>query len=617
MKLEFLSKEILKLIGGKENVLDLSHCATRLRFKLKDSNLAKKFEIEQLEGVLTVVESGGQFQVVIGSEVAEVYSEMIKGVDINSAIKSETKTTFVAKIFYIISGSFTPLLGAFAGAGMLKALIAICTLAGILPEDSGSYHILSAASNAVFYFLPIFLGITIAKKLGANPYVGGAIGAALLEPNFTVLLTDTTQQYNFLGLPVLLLDYSASVFPMFIGIMIFVYLERLLKKIVHKDLQIFLVPMISMLVMVPLVILLFGPIGVYVGNGIAGVIKFLISNSGVLAGSVIGAFIPFIVLMGLHWGLIPLQLANLSAGGDPIFALAAGSTFAQVGIALGVFIKSKDKKLKAVSVSTIFPALFAGVTEPIFYGINLRYRKTLSILMISGAIGGAIAGLFGVELKSFTFFASLFTIPLFSPLIPYIISIVASFLTALVLTLIFGYEKKNYNQAESKGTSNETVTNIIKNEIIKSPLSGEIKVLSEVNDEVFSSLTMGKGIAILPASGQVVSPVNGFVVTIFPTGHAIGVKSDDGAEILIHIGIDTVKLNGKFFNSEVKQGDKVKQGDILIKFDIEKITKAGYDLISPIIVTNTKEYIDIIETSETSINANEDLLTLIIDTQHK
>lgn len=614
--IEKLSNDIIRLVGGEENINNLMHCATRLRFKLQDANQANKKDLEQLDGVLSVVHSGGQFQVVIGSDVGAVYDQITKKIKINDNSQNDNNSTLTSKIFEIISGAFSPLLGAFAGAGMVKALLIVLTMSGLLSEESGTYHILAASANAVFFFLPVLLGITLSKKLGANAYVGGAIGAALLDPNFTNLLADGNTKSDFLGLPVLLLDYSSSVFPVFIGIIIFSLFEKSLKKIIHKDLQIFLVPMLSLIVIVPLVVLLFGPIGVFVGNGIAAGIKFLSAHSGILTGFVIGAFIPFVILLGLHWGLIPINLANVTAGGDPIFAMAAGSTFAQIGLALGVFLLAKEKNLKAVAGSSMFPALFAGVTEPIFYAINLRYRKTIPFLMIAGAIGGGLNGFFGVELKSFTFFHSLLSIPLFSPMPQYIIGITASFVIGLALVFIFGYETRNDKQANDEQepkvhltTNNER---IMKKETIYSPLQGKIVALSEVNDEVFSSLAMGKGVAIEPSVGAVYSPVNGIVSSLFPTNHAIGIKSENGAEILIHIGIDTVKLEGKHFTPQVKQGDSISIGDCLVKFDKDQILKEGFNLITPIIITNTNDYMDIIETINSSVDPSEELLTLII-----
>lgn len=611
MSYQRFAKDIVELVGGEQNISSLVHCATRLRFKLKDSDNTNKQALQNLDGVLSVVESGGQFQVVVGSHVPEVYKEITKIANVGSTPNSSDapKGSIGAQIFEVISQSFSPLLGALAGAGMLKALITILTMTGVLSAKSGTFFILSAAGNAVFYFLPIFLGITIATKLGANPYVGGTIGAALLEPNFTGLLKNTGDISHFLGIPVVLMNYSSTVFPIFFAISIYAVLDKFLKKTIHKDVQMFLVPMLSLIIIVPLTVIAFGPFGVYLGNGIGHVISFLSTKSGIVTGAVMGAGWTFLTLLGLHWGLVPLMLANLAAGGDPILALVAAAPFAQMGLALGVFLKTKDKKLKTLAGSALLPGVLSGVTEPIIYGILLRYRRTIPYIVIAGAVGGAISGAVGAKAMSFAFPAFL-TIPAFSPIPLYAMAMLIAFVGATILTLLFGYEDKKKKEVEEKTV--EAGQSLVKKEAIVSPLTGTIKALSNVDDQVFASEAMGKGIAIEPTVGQAVSPVDGVVSTVFPTGHAIGITSDQGAEILIHIGINTVQLEGKYYNPVVKQGDRVKQGDLLVSFDIEKIKEAGYLVTTPIIITNTNRYIDVLETNKENIKEKEDLFTLVI-----
>lgn len=611
MSYQRFAKDIVELVGGEQNISSLVHCATRLRFKLKDSDNTNKPALQNLDGVLSVVESGGQFQVVVGSHVPEVYKEITKIANVGSTPNSSDapKGSIGAQIFEVISQSFSPLLGALAGAGMLKALITILTMTGVLSAKSGTFFILSAAGNAVFYFLPIFLGITIATKLGANPYVGGTIGAALLEPNFTGLLKNTGDISHFLGIPVVLMNYSSTVFPIFFAISIYAVLDKFLKKTIHKDVQMFLVPMLSLIIIVPLTVIAFGPFGVYLGNGIGHVISFLSTKSGIVTGAVMGAGWTFLTLLGLHWGLVPLMLANLAAGGDPILALVAAAPFAQMGLALGVFLKTKDKKLKTLAGSALLPGVLSGVTEPIIYGILLRYRRTIPYIVIAGAVGGAISGAVGAKAMSFAFPAFL-TIPAFSPIPLYAMAMLIAFVGATILTLLFGYEDKKKKEVEEKTV--EAGQSLVKKEAIVSPLTGTIKALSNVDDQVFASEAMGKGIAIEPTVGQAVSPVDGVVSTVFPTGHAIGITSDQGAEILIHIGINTVQLEGKYYNPVVKQGDRVKQGDLLVSFDIEKIKEAGYLVTTPIIITNTNRYIDVLETNKENIKEKEDLFTLVI-----
>ncbi|SDE54644.1 PTS system, beta-glucosides-specific IIC component [Priestia aryabhattai B8W22] len=615
MSYDKLAKDILQFVGGDQNVSSLVHCATRLRFKLKDNKKAHKAEIENLNGILSVVESGGQFQVVVGSHVANVYEEIMKigNFGANPPSTKESKGTLTSIIFETVSRSFSPLVGAFAGAGMLKAVLTVLVSLGWLSQESGTYHILSAAGNAVFYFLPIMLGITFATKLGANPFVGGTIGAALLEPNLTGLLAEG-KTTSFLSVPVVLMDYSSSVFPIFIAVIIYAALEKFLKKVIHKDVQMFLVPMLSLVIIVPLTVIAFGPFGVYTGNAIGSGISFLSDKSGILTGAVLGAAWTFLTIFGLHWALVPIILANIAAGGDPIFAMVASGVFAQMGVALGIFLKTKDKQVKALAGSTAVPGLLAGVTEPIIYGLVLRFKRTVPYVAIAGAVGGAINGLLGV--KGITFaFPSLLSISAFSPIGTYTIGVLAALVCGALLTILFGFEDKKQQEVASiqQETDNksENKSSLMKTAPIVSPLTGDVKLLNQVNDQVFSSGALGKGIAIEPTTGKAFSPVDGVVSTLFPTGHAIGITSDEGVEILIHIGIDTVQLDGKYYDPQIKQGDEVKQGDLLVNFDIERIKEAGYQVTTPIIITNTVNYLDVVPTDSERVALDDSILTIV------
>ncbi|WP_058829359.1 beta-glucoside-specific PTS transporter subunit IIABC [Paenibacillus polymyxa] len=621
-----MGEDIVRLVGGEENINGLVHCATRLRFDLKDSRKAEREALEKHEGVITVVESGGQFQVVIGSHVAYVYTEIMKNRDFGSDTSmanesSGKKTSVISTIFEVISGSFSPLIPAMAGSGMLKALLTVLTLLGWMSATSDTYLILSAAGNAVFYFLPILLGITLGIKLKANPYVAGVIGAALLEPNFTGLM-DKGSDVSFLGIPVVMMNYSASVFPIFISISIYALVDKFLKKIILKDLQLFLVPMLALMIMVPLSAIVFGPFGTTVGDWISSGVTWLIGVSGILSGIVLGGFMTFMVVFGLHWGFTPITIQNIGVGGDPIEAMAAAAVFAQIGVAFGIFLKAKkDKTLRTLAGSTSITGLLAGVTEPIVYGLVLRFKRVIPIVIISGAIGGAINGHFGVKMTAYVFH-NIFAIPVYTPTLVYVIAIACSFAVATVLTLIFGYERKVKGETaatveavkteEPLPTVTATKAVDIKKETIYSPITGKTTPLSQVNDSAFSTGAMGKGLAIEPSVGEVVAPIDGVVTSLFPTGHAIGLTSKAGTEILIHIGINTVALKGKHFNSVVQEGDIVKQGDLLIQFDREQIIEAGYEIVTPVIVTLTKHKVDVFETNQEQVQKNEVLLTLVV-----
>ena len=631
---KMMAQDIVRLVGGEENINDLVHCATRLRFSLKDNKKAQREQLEKHEGVITVVESGGQFQVVVGSSVAGIYSEIVKSTNFaaNTSSKQDNpdqKVSTMSKVFEVISGSFSPLIPVMAGAGMLKALLTVLPMLGWLSETSDTYMILSAAGNAVFYFLPIFLGITLGMKLKANPYVAGAIGAALLEPSFTALL-DSSADHSFLGIPLTIVSYASSVFPIFIAVSVYALLEKLLKKIILKDLQIFMVPMISLMVMVPLTIIVLGPFGTNVGNWIAAGVTWLIGVSGILSGIVLGGGMTFLVVFGLHWGFTPITLQNIANGGDPIEAMASAAVFAQIGVALGIFIKAKkDKSLRTIAGSTGITGLLAGVTEPIVYGIILKYKRVIPIVAIAGALGGAINGHFGVKYTAYVFH-NIFSIPVEQPSGIFVISLIVSLGTAFLLTLLFGYESKPkkaetveggeaVEPVETAPTAPTSVPNSpsvspavdLKKEYISSPLTGAALSLSEVSDEAFSSGAMGRGLAVVPAVGEVVAPMDGVVTSLFPTGHAIGITSEAGTDVLIHIGVNTVSLKGKYFTPMVKEGDKVEQGDLLIRFDLEQIKAAGYETTTPVIVTLTQNEVEIFETTQSEINKNDILLTLV------
>ncbi|MCL6663697.1 beta-glucoside-specific PTS transporter subunit IIABC [Paenibacillus amylolyticus] len=627
-----MGDDIVRLVGGEANINGLVHCATRLRFDLKDSKKAERETLEKHEGIITVVESGGQFQVVIGSNVAHVYAEIMKNRDFggdssSSAESTGEKTSLLSKVFEIISGSFSPLIPAMAGSGMLKALLTVLTMLGWMSDTSDTYLILSAAGNAVFYFLPIFLGITLGMKLKANPYVAGVIGAALMEPNFTGLM-DKGSDVSFLGIPVVMMNYSASVFPIFISISIYAVLDKLLKKIILKDLQLFLVPMIALMIMVPLSAMAFGPFGTTVGDWISSGVTWLIGVSGILSGVVLGGFMTFMVVFGLHWGFTPITIQNIGVGGDPIEAMAAAAVFAQIGVAFGIFLKAKkNKTLRTLAGSTSLTGLLAGVTEPIVYGLILRYKRVIPIVVIAGAIGGAINGHFGVKMTAYVFH-NIFAIPVYTPTVVYVIAIACSFAVAAVLTVMFGYESKTKDTVSEKNESvsstsaestpvelpvvPETKTTEIKKEQIYSPLTGKAVALSTINDPAFSTGAMGKGLAIVPEIGEVVAPVDGVVTSLFPTGHAIGLTTNAGTEILIHIGINTVALKGKHFSPVVQEGDIVRQGDLLIQFDIDKIKEAGYETVTPVIVTLTQQEVDVFETTQEQVQKNDVLLTLVV-----
>ncbi|MFJ5624832.1 glucose PTS transporter subunit IIA [Peribacillus loiseleuriae] len=603
MKYEQECKKIIELIGGKKNIVSLVHCATRLRFSLENPEKAKKEEIEKLPFVLSVVNSGGQYQIVIGSAVPDYFAtlQQLMGLTDSSARVKKGKLS-LDSIFEIVSGAFSPLIPAMAGSGMIKAVLIVLVQFNLLSESSSTYAVLSAASNAIFYFLPIFLGITLAKKMGGNMYVGGTIGAALLEPSFTGLIGQG--QTDFIGIPLEAVSYATTIFPIFIAMAIYVYVDKILKRIIFKDIQLFAVPMFALMIMVPLTTVLFGPFGTDVGNALASGVTWLIASSKLISGFVLGGGMTFMVMFGLHWGFTPITLDNLSnLGGDPIEGMAVAAVFAQIGIAIGFFFKAKKhSKMRALAGPTALTGLLAGVTEPIVYGIILRYKRLLPIVAISGGIGGAICGVSNVTMNAYVFH-NIFSIPVYTPTLGYLAGILSALISGALLTYYFGVKQEEMidfypeNQKSIGGEGGVETSETL----VYSPVNGIVIPLERVEDDVFSSGIAGKGVAVIPEEGKIVAPFDGTVVVAFPSKHAIGLRSTTGSECLIHVGIDTVNLQGKYFDMLVSAGDEVKQGQTILTFDKEKILDEGYKLTTPVIITDA-ESIERISYKETNGN---------------
>ena len=595
--LEKEAKELLTLVGGKDNVNQLVHCATRLRFELKDESLAQQKEIEAKPYVLSVVVSGGQYQIVIGPKVTEYFAALMQLLNLDENKKSSEGKQKLS-VLKVISGAFSPLIPLLAGAGMIKALLMVLVEFGLLSDASSTYAILSAAGNSVFYFMPIFLGITLSKQFGGNMYVGGAIGAALLEPSFTGLIGQ--EGVNFLGIGVVPVDYATTVFPIFIISFVYAFLDKQLRKIVKQGLQMFLVPMICLLVLVPMAILVFGPFGTTIGNLVSNFISMLFDFSNLLAGLVLGATYPFLTILGLHWGFTPITLQNPSQfGGDVLEGAAVCCVYAEIGIALGAYLKGrKGSKIREIAGPTILTGLLAGVTEPILYGIVMRYKRLMAIVAIAGGIGGAINGLFHVTMNAYVFH-NLFSVAMmtYSPFVPFLIGCAAALAAGLLLTYFWGIPAEDsadfqapdeamLPQTQSTSKAVQTVQPFH----IAAPVNGTVIALEQVEDEAFAQGAVGKGAAILPTDGKICAPADGQISMVFPTGHAVGIQCDNGAELLIHVGLNTVELNGKCFTVHVKDGDMVKKGQLLLECDIEQVRQAGYPLTTPVLVTNADEF---------------------------
>lgn len=607
------AKQIVKLVGGEKNINSLVHCATRLRFELKDEKKADKEALNKLSYVMQVVVSGGQYQVVIGSAVSDYYEAILSVANIGKEKSQNTgggaKGNVMDRLMKVISGAFSPLIPVLAGAGMVKALLTIFTEFGIMGYEDPTYLILSAAGNAVFYFLPIFLGITLAIQFGANAYVGGAIGAALLEPNFTCLLD--TEGVNFLGISVTPINYASTVFPIFIAIIVYSFLDKGLKKIIKRELQLFLVPMLCLMVMVPFTVILFGPFGTTFGNVVADIVVWLFNFNKIIAGVILGAAYPFLTIFGLHWGFTPITLQNLEMfGGDMIEGVCVCAVFAEIGIAIGAYLKGqKGSKIKSVAGPTILTGFLAGVTEPILYGIVMEYKRLFAVVAIASGLGGAVNGALGVTMDAYVFH-NVFAMAMqtYSPFAGYLIGIAVALAAGVALTYFWGISDDDMKDFLAEGKAGTVEKKIVEGEkllTLAAPMTGKVVPLNEVPDEVFASGVTGQGAAILPETDVVTAPCDAKVSVIFPSKHAVGLATEDGLELLLHIGLNTVMLNGEGFEVLVKEGDQVTKGQELIRFDKAKIEEKGYSMISPVLVTNMDDVKDVLPSDKKAVKAGE------------
>lgn len=623
MKKDSVGQRVWEAVGGKENVISLTHCATRLRFKLKDEAKADTKKIKADKEVVQVIQSGGQYQVVIGSHVADVYREIMENnvLDTNNEAP-KAKGNVLNVLIDIVSSIFTPFLGAMAAAGVLKGFLALATTLHWMSANSGTYQILYAAADGLFTFLPVMLAYTAAKKFKANEYLAATIAFALVYPNITTLASGG-KGLDFLGIPAVLSPsgYTSSVIPILLAVFVQSKLEPVIKRVIPKSLHTIFYPLFVLLIMVPVTFVILGPIGTIIGNGLGSVYDSIYNLSPLVAGAIMGGLWQVFVMFGMHWGFVPIMMLNLANNGfDTMAPMLLPAIVAQGGAALAVAVKTKDIKLRSLGISSGLTTFF-GITEPAVYGVNLPQKKPFVAACISGAIGGAIIGFAKVKVFAFGLI-SVLSIPTFispSPKIESnvtmaIIASVLSFVLGFILTLIIYRDTQDTTDEVdniSDGSSQLSKESVNQELLLHSPLSGKVIPLEQVSDPVFSSLAMGKGIAIEPTEGKLYAPADGKILTVFPTGHAIGMVTNDGAEILMHIGMNTVELNGEGFKIFVKPEQMVKRGDLLVEFDIESITKKGYSIVTPIIVTNTNEFLDVLDFNQDEVITNEDCLMII------
>lgn len=572
-------------MGGASNIKKVWHCATRLRFNVKDNNKVNQKELEKLKGIIQVVYGHEQWQLVIGTQVAEVYDQLINMKEIKDSknlikekeAKNKERTGFLGllnKFISFISSLFMPFLNAICGAGVLKGVLALCTTMKWLKETSGTYVLLNAAADSLFYFLPIFIAFNAAKQLKVDRFVSVTIAGALLYPQITTLATKNIT-IKFLGIPVIPMSYSSSVIPIILSIWLLSYLEPMLKRLIPDSLKYVFVALIELVIMVPLTLIVVGPIGSTISSALANSIMTIYNHASLFAGLLIGGLWQVIVMFGFHWMILPLIMSNIAKlGQDPIFPIACAAVMSQAGAALGVFLKAKDNKTKQISGSACIAAIF-GITEPTLYGVTLKYKKPFYIAISCSALGGIVIGLSNVEAHAFAF-PSILSIPTYlgHGFIGEIIGLLISFVGAAILTYFWGLPNELNNKED-----------------FRIPVEGKKVSLKDVSDPVFSSGKLGDGIGIVPMSNELVAPISGTITATFKTNHAIGITDDFGTQILIHIGINTVELKGKYFKCLVKKGDKVRKGQKLIIFDYKLIEEAGYDCTVIMTVLNDKDHL--------------------------
>lgn len=617
-----LAQDIVAHVGGKDNIAKLVHCVTRLRFTLKDESKADDDYLKQRDGIVTVVKAGGQYQVVIGNHVPDVYAAVLKvagisgdgGVDVDE--RDVPKGNLLDQFISLVSGIFQPMLGVLCASGMIKGLVAILAAFGV-KDTAGVYIILNAAGDGLFQFLPIVLAITSAKRFKMEPFTAMALAFALVYPNIAASFAKGS--VDFLGIPVVFpaSSYLQTVLPIILTVWVGAKLEHFFKKIIPDVVKVFLVPFCVLLITVPLAFLAIGPVMNYASDLVGLIFTSLYKVSPILYGLILGGAWQVLVMFGLHWGLVPLAILELQQHPSGVILVAMiAICFAQAGSLLNIMFRTKEEKVRELAIPAFISALF-GVTEPAIYGITLPMRTPFIMTCVAGAIQGAFLGL--VDVKMFSFGGmGLFSIPSFiAPsnswnLIYYLIAIGMSFVLGFILTQfvtipnLYGEPKESQPQEETTPELKE-----LQQELIASPMIGEVVALDNVPDEVFASGAMGKGLAINPSDGTVVAPSNGEITLVFPTGHAVGMRTENGAEILIHVGMDTVSLAGKGFKSFVEVGQKVTAGDKLLEFDLATIRDAGLPVITPVIVTNSADYDDVLLTQEVRVNIGDYLMTTV------
>lgn len=609
------NEQIIKLVGGKANIQAVVHCMTRLRFTLKDRSKADTKKLQELEGVIDVVSNNVAYQIIVGTHVNDVYKDLIDqlGMSGDEADQSKTKKNPIKAMLDVISESMNPILEPIICAGLLAAFLSIISLTGLISTDSSTYQIFDALRSAVFYFLPILMAMSCAKRLGASPYLAVALAATILsEP------INNVSGLSLFGIGLPQITYSNSFIPILLAVWFMGYVTKFAKKVIPKSLQYFMSPLVIMLITLPATLLVFGPLGFYIGEGIIGFFNLLMDTIGSwFVMMLYSALQPFIIMLGAGNFIMPVVASLIAANGyDPAFISSCTiSDIAVGGAMLGYFLRARNLKQKQL-FGTVTLSAILGVTEPAIYGVFVKFRRPFIAVMIGGGLGGLFAGLTGV--KAYSIAWGLFGLPAyigegdFMNLWLMVAAVVISFIGATIAAYMLGIPVESDEVPAVKEKEQPVSSEMIRSTALKSVVEGEVVPLNEINDQAFSTGALGKGIGIKPISHVIHSPIDGEVLTVFPTKHAIGLRSDQGVEVLIHIGIDTVSLEGKYFTMNVKQGDRVRTGQPIGEVDFEKVREAGYDPTTIVVITNTNDFLEVIPTSNNQLVKSDDLLNIVL-----
>ena len=592
MDYESIAKKILQRVGGKENVISLVHCMTRLRFTLKDESIVDDEAVKKTKGVMGIMKKAGQYQIIIGNDVANVYAELNKLGNFSNEVpkkapQNKEKQNVFSMLMDTISGIMAPVIPAIIGAAMIKVLLTLLPMIGVLSTKGDTYNLLSVMGDGAFFFMPVLIAISASKKFGTNMYYAASIALIMLHPNFISFMNsanDAKETVKFLKfIPVTYASYAYSVIPIILAVWSLKYVERLVDKITPVVTKNFLKPMLVVLIEAPIALIILGPLGAICGNVLSTVVYTIHDKLGFIAIGLVAGVYPFVVMAGMHHAFTPIKLGMIASTGFENFICIGElcSNMAQGAASLAVAVKSKNKDFKQIAGSSAFSALFAGITEPALYGVTLRLKRP----MLGACIGAAAGGLFGgfFQMKCFG-----------------------------IATMIIGFEDvvdENDDELDMLETESKEEVKVMENAIdIASPAEGKAISLSEVADATFAQEILGKGAAIVPEKGVIYAPFDGKVDVMFETGHAVGLVGENGVELLVHIGIDTVNLEGKYFSPKKAAGDVVKKGDVLIEFDIEKIKEAGYDVTTPVIVSNTDQYAIVEKTATGEVTKESNLI---------